>query len=213
MASHRADRPARRRTSSGRAVTSSGAPRRGTVLAVASALLVGLLLGGSQGSLAFWTDRDSVAAGSFSTGKLDLTLDGQQGNPTAYVETELAMTKMVPGESVSATVNLVNAGDASLTWVPTVTAGGVPSGTGGFQVTMQLGATAGLDDTTYPRTEGCTTGGTVIASGGTNAPVLAPGGVVPLCVVVTLPENAGNSMQTKTDYTLTIRIDSTQKLS
>lgn len=195
VASHRAQRPRR---------------RRGSVVLATVALLAGLLLGGNQGSYAFWSDSDDVVAGTFTTGTLDLTVDGQQGAPTAYAETELSLLKMVPGESVAATLTIRNAGDASFTWVPTVTASGnlAPH----LVVTMARGTSAGPVDTSYPRTQGCQAGGTPLASGAV-APRLAIGESTALCVLVSLPASAGNAVQGLTGYTLTLNLAAMQVLS
>src|SRR3712207_3686959 len=69
------------------------------VLGLLGAAVIGL---GGQGTYAYWTDMDGVSGGSFSSGTLDLTVDGVQGNPSSYVKTNLALGSMVPGESVAA---------------------------------------------------------------------------------------------------------------
>lgn len=197
VASHRAQRPRR---------------RRGSVVLATVALLAGLLLGGTQGSYAFWSDSDDVVAGTFTTGTLDLTVDGQQGAPTAYAETELSLAKMVPGESVAATLTIRNAGDAPFTWVPTITETGFLAPH--LDVTMTLGTTAGPVDTVYPRTQTSDAGGTPLASGAT-LPSLPVGAERTLCVVVSLPSTAGNGVQGRPagDYTLSLRLAATQTLS
>lgn len=208
MASHRAVRSRRRAV--GRRRASSAAPtRRGTVLAAAAALMIGLVLGGSQGTFAFWTDTDSVSAGTFTTGTLDLTVDGQQGAPTAYAETELALTKMVPGETVAATLTIRNAGDADFTWVPTITESGTLAPF--LDVTLTRGAMAGAVDTTYPRQQGCSAGTSMLS--GAVAPNLPVSSSITLCALVTLPATLGNEVQGLSGYTLTLGLAATQRLS
>ncbi len=184
----------------------------GTVAVAVAAMLAGLLLGGTPGTFAFWTDTDEVVAGSFTTGVLDLTVDGQQGTPTAYVESELTLDRMVPGESVAATLTLHNAGDADFTWSPSVTSAGFLSQY--LSVTMVHGVTAEPVDTAYPRTQGCAGGGTQLASGAV-APALPVGASTTICVRVALPNGAGNEAQGRpdSDFTLVVRLDATQVTS
>lgn len=189
---HRADRPRR----SGR-----------LVLAVLALLGAAVVLVGGQGTFAYWNDQATVTGDGFSSGTLDLTVDGQQGNPTAYVKTDLALSQMLPGESVARTVTVANAGDVPFTWVPSVTKGG---GLGpALTVELWRGATAS-STTAYPRTGSCT-GGTLVAPGG--APVrLAQGGEQSLCVKVSLPANTLNGFQGKTG-SVTLALTATQALS
>lgn len=212
MASHRAERAPRRAVRrSGRRVARTPS-RRGGLVGVVVALLAGLMLGGTQGSYAFWTDRDDVAAGTFTTGTLDLTVNGAQGNPTAYAATDLTLSRMVPGESVAATLTIRNAGDASFTWVPTLAESGNAVLTNALDVTMVRATTAGPMDTSYPRTQGCQAGGTPMPSGAT-APSLAIGTQTTLCVLVSMPSTATNEVQNLSGYTLTLSLAATQTLS
>lgn len=207
MGSHRAGRaPRRRRT--GSTETAPRPSRRGTVVGIVAALLVGLLLGGSQGSLAFWTDTDEVAAGSFTTGELQLNVDGARG-PSHSAATTLTMVKMVPGESVAARLPITNTGDASFTWTAAVT---TPTGQVAPHVTVSTSYNAVLTGqaSTYPRQQRCD-GGTP-ASG--PAPLLLLGGATQhLCVQVSMPESAGNAAQNQTGLTFSVVITATQKLS
>lgn len=181
-----------------------------SVVGVAAALLVGLLLGGSQGSYAFWSDRDDVVGGTFTSGTLDLTVDGQQGRPTAYTKTALALNRMVPGESVAAVLTIRNAGDADLTWVPTVTTSGDLSPH--LVVTLFRGGIATGQTTTYPRQQTCS-GGTALTAGNQVSPRLTPGGTPQtLCVQVTMPATKGNEVQGLTGLDLGIRLSATQVL-
>lgn len=195
---HAAPRPAGRIRPSGRLALA--------VLALAGAVVV--LMGG-QGTFAFWTDEATVSTGSLSAGKLDLTVDGQQGRPSPYVKTDLALGAMVPGESVARIVTVANVGDAPLTWVPQVSKGG---GLGpALTVEMTVGTGVTVNNTTaYPRTGTCT-GGTPIGAGATSAP-LPKGESRQLCVKVTLPASTGNEFQGATGGSVTLALNASQVL-
>lgn len=65
-------------------------------------LSLGIVLGlTSVSTLAFWTDSATMASGTIQTARLDLKLDGQDSQPASG---KLAISAMVPGESVAATV-------------------------------------------------------------------------------------------------------------
>ena len=188
-----------------------GASRGRFAVGVATALLAGLLLGGSPGTYAFWSDRDDVTGGTFSSGTLDLTVDNQQGRPTAYTKTTLALSRMVPGESVAAALTIRNAGDADLTWVPTVTTTGnlAPH----MVVTLFRGGTVTGQTSAYPRQQTCS-GGTALTAANQVSPRLVPGGAPQtLCVQVTMPATKGNEVQGLTGLDLRIRLAAAQVLS
>ena len=165
---------------------------------------------GGQGTYAYWADSDGVSGGSFSSGTLDLTVDGVQGNPSSYVETDLALASMVPGESVASTLTLANAGSVDFTWTATVTTGG---GLGpAFVVEMYAGSTQSGNDTTYPRTEGCSSTASPVISG-TTSTRLNTGSSQNLCVKVTLPTSTGNAFQNQTTGSVAVAIAATQVIT
>jgi alternate signal-mediated exported protein len=178
------------------------------VLIGAVALAGGVVLAlGGNGTFALWNDSAQITGGSFTSGKLDLTVDGAQGNPTPYVAASLALTAMTPGESVAQAITVANAGDASFSWVPTVTTGGTLGPA--LTVTLRLGGQASPVDTTYPRTQACS-GGTVLTSG-TTATILAQGATAQtLCVTVTLPSSTGDAYQSQSSGSVTVAIAATQ---
>lgn len=183
---------------------------RSRVLGVLALLGVAVLGMGGQGTFAFWNDSDTVIGGTFTAGKLDLTVDGQQGNPTAYAKTNLALSAMVPGESVASTLALANAGDADLTYVATVTKAGALAAP--LSVELYAGSTETGDDATYPRTEGCTSTATPITSGST-ATRLNRGASQNVCVKVTLPPSTDTSFQSASSGSVTLTIVATQVVS
>ncbi len=194
------------------------APRRGTVarengsgrrkvwLGIAAAGVATALLIGGQGTFAFWTDSATVTSGTISSGTLDLKVDNAQGNPTAYAKTTLAMSAMLPGESVAVNIAVTNAGDAPFTWVPTVTKGGDLGGA--LQVDLYRGATV---DATSPRKQVCKDG-TMLTSGQTVSTLAKGDSAQNLCVQVTLPTSVGNGLQGKAAESVTIALAAKQVL-
>lgn len=176
-------------------------------LALAAALV--LLLGG-QGTYAFWNDTATVTGSGFSSGKLDLTVNGAQGNPTAYAATNLTLTGMVPGESVAVSLTIANAGDADFTWVPTVTTGGALGPA--LDVKVLLAGNQSGDDTTYPRTETCT-GGSALTSGTTATRLNRGAAAQTVCVQVTLPATTDNSFQSAPSGSVSLALLATQVTS
>lgn len=78
---------------------------------------LGIVLGlGAIGTLAAWSDTATATSGVFSTGSVDLKLNGDPGNPTAYNFATLTKSNMMPGNSVAATLPVQNAGVASFTY-------------------------------------------------------------------------------------------------
>lgn len=60
---------------------------------------VGIVLGlGAVGTLAAWTDNATATSGVFSTGSIEMKLNGDPGDPTAYGFTALTKTGMMPGD-------------------------------------------------------------------------------------------------------------------
>jgi predicted ribosomally synthesized peptide with SipW-like signal peptide len=176
-------------------------------------LSAGMVLGlGAVGTLAAWTD-ESTATATFTAGALDLKLktlpNGTLANNVAV--TSLDLTDMYPGVSLAATVQVSNSGTVPLSYTLT---GSAVAGTGDLAnlgasllVGVYAGGTANNTETT-----GSCTGGTLIetASVALTGPLisvprpLAPAGTADLCLVVSLPLNAGTNLQgTSTTATLT----------
>ncbi|MBM4514492.1 hypothetical protein GS438_17995 [Rhodococcus hoagii] len=62
------------------------------------------------GTLAAWSDTATATSGVFSTGSINLKLNGDDGNPTAYSFATLTKTNMLPNASVAATLPVQNTG-------------------------------------------------------------------------------------------------------
>lgn len=166
--------------------------------------LVGALgLGGGLGTQAFWTDAAEVQGSTLSSGTLNMLVDGNEGNPTAYPWIAIARTNLAPGESAAETLTIGNDGSVPFTVAIEGRAGGSLD-PAQVSVTVVRGGTP-TDDATYPRTETCT-GGTAAWSGaltGTRSalftePAIAVAGSSVLCVVFTLSSGAPNSAQGQT---------------
>ncbi|AOW92869.1 hypothetical protein BFN03_09760 [Rhodococcus sp. WMMA185] len=72
---------------------------------------LGIVFGlGAIGTLAAWSDTATATSGVFSTGSIDLQLDGEQGNPDAYAFATLTKENMSPGERVAAELPVENTG-------------------------------------------------------------------------------------------------------
>jgi predicted ribosomally synthesized peptide with SipW-like signal peptide len=160
---------------------------------------LGIVLGlGAIGTLAAWSDAATATSGVFSTGSIDLQLNGNQGNPTAYGFATLTKTGMMPGTSVAATLPVQNTGSTP------------------FNYTMVANATSStlapqlkvLISTGTSNGTACS-GGAVIAnnvalvSGGQAnlipmARPLANGASETLCFQVTLDANAPTTVQNQT---------------
>ncbi|MFD1814525.1 SipW-dependent-type signal peptide-containing protein [Rhodococcus gannanensis] len=174
-----------------RSLLSGGRPR-----AIAS---LGIVLGlGAIGTLAAWSDSATATSGVFSTGSIDLQLNGNQGNPSAYAFASLTKTGMMPGASVAATLPVQNTGTTSFNY--TMAAAATSSTLAPYlKVIVSTGTSNGT----------VCSGGTVIAnnvalvSGGTanlipTARSLANGGSETLCFQVTLDAAAPTTVQSQT---------------
>lgn len=177
-------------------------------------LCLGCLVGVSGvGTLAFWTDTATVPTGSFAAGTLDVTVNGLLPGPGGSTTLSgLTMSSMVPGESVAANLTIAPAaGTLALDYSVTATAtGALATDATGLKWTVTLG-TAGTaqgsqangnrsntcSGTSLATNVGLTTGATTLVGGTTAAQRrdVAAGGSETLCVLVTLPSTAANSLQ------------------
>ncbi len=219
MSAHRAEGPRRASPGGWLAVLRQ---RRVRAL-LAAGCLVGL---GSVSTLAFWTDTATVPTGSFASGGLDLLIDGDLVGPGGTrVRGDLALDKMVPGESVSVTLVVRSAaGTLPLDYYATATSTGdlAPA----LRWTVVPGATAAAqtgDQTTGDRAGTCTTGtptvtdqvlgATAVAVIGTNTAAgrrdLAAGASENVCLRVRLDPATGNGLQNKS-ATATFTLNASQ---
>ena len=166
---------------------------------------------GTQGTFAFWTDSGTASAGSFTSGTLDITLDGKlagaanNGGTTALTFTA---TALLPGESVAFAFPVANAGSTPLTYTVAGTGAGGLAVANGLQYSLTFGQSAtniGSADAGN-RAGACgaasTDANTSVLNAtpntfGTTAPVksLAAGASESACLVVRLNSNAPNALQ------------------
>ncbi|SDD14740.1 SipW-dependent-type signal peptide-containing protein [Rhodococcus tukisamuensis] len=174
-----------------RILLSGGKPR-----AIAS---LGIVLGlGAIGTLAAWSDSATATSGVFSTGSVDLQLNNDPGNPTAYAFASLTKTNMMPGNSVAATLPVQNKGTVPFSY--TMVANSTSSTLAPYlKVLVSTGTSNGT----------ACSGGTVIAnnlaltSGGSTNVIptgraLNNGASETLCFQVTLDPSVLTSEQNKT---------------
>lgn len=106
---------------------------------VRALLALGTVLGiAVVGTTAAFSDSAAVAA-EFTAGTLDITVDGQQGNPTPYVVSFVGADAMAPGDTVFAPLRVANVGsvDADLSLdVEATPDGTVPNVTTQLQLTI-----------------------------------------------------------------------------
>lgn len=176
-------------------------------------LAAGMVLGlGAVGTLAAWTD-ESTATATFTAGTLDLKLktlpDGTLADSVAM--TSLDMTTIYPGVSRAAIVQVSNSGSVPLSYTLTGSAVAGAGGMGGnlgtvLQVGVSSDATAENTATTGQCTGGTATAGPVSLAGQliTVPRILAPAAIENICLVVSLPPTADNTLQgTSTTATFT----------
>jgi len=166
---------------------------------VRAALGLGLVLSvGVTGTFAFWTDAASVSGTTFSSGTLDMKLNGSD-NPTGY--TVLNISNMVPGNSMAAVITVstvTGLGAAPFKWTASATA--TNADTKNLRGSLVVKITAGTVSGTAPT---MTCSGTAIAGSGTtlNGPLITTGRLVTpntpdaICIQVTLDANAPTTLQ------------------
>jgi predicted ribosomally synthesized peptide with SipW-like signal peptide len=166
----------------------------GLVLAAASVIT-------TPGTFAFWTDEVDVEGTTLTSGTIDLKVDGQDA-VSGYATLDLAA--MVPGDSVAAVLTVANSGTAPVRY--TAAASGThPALSSALAVRVTDGQTV---SGSAPRR---TCPGNVLGSSaglgsglvGSGREV-ADGGSEQVCVQITLPTGAVETLQgATTDVTLT----------
>lgn len=143
---------------------------------------------GVTGTFAHWTDSATVAGTTFSTGSLDLKVNGAD-SVSGY--TTLTLTNMVPGNTTAGVLTIRNNGTVPLkyTALTTATNGDAKNLRGGLVV--KLTGDAAVSGTSPAATcAGAALAGTGTTLGGplvTTGRLLAVGASETLCVQVTLP--------------------------
>lgn len=198
-------RPTSHRPTSHRSVAAPTSHRAGSRtgssggrFGLAASLLVGLV--GVPGTAAFWTSQGTFASTTITSGTLDVELDANEGNPTPWANTSLALSSMLPGESIAVAFPVQNTGNVALKFTATATAsGGLAS-----SLTAQafLGGAASNGTSGGLRVGTCTgTGQGAVALSAAPAAVIGTAQQVAasanqqVCLVVTLVPTAPSSVQ------------------
>lgn len=172
-------------------------------------LSLGIVLGlTSVSTLAAWTDTATMTTGNIQSGSLDLQLSGNlAGQGGTWNNTALAMSDMVPGESLAVTVPVQRAtGTIGFSYTAAATA------SGGLAPFLRWTVTNGSAGTAATNANGIRTntcGGTAITSNSTLSATATS--VIPtartlsgatmsenICIRVELPATAANGAQAQT---------------
>lgn len=153
-------------------------------VAIATLGVVGILAVGGTAVSALWVDTAAVET-TITTGTVDINVDGNEGNPTAYTFT-LPITQFAPGVTTSKTLTVKNNGTLPVT------------------LAMSTANSAGAGGLATALTSSMTLSGTAAYSGALSAATftakpLAPGASAPLAITVTAPAGLANTFQGKTD--------------
>lgn len=198
---------------------------RGRTRALATLGLLASL--GVAGTSAYWTDTATVTGAAISTGRLDLTAGPSTGaeslagtGPNSWTYAALALSDVVPDESVAAVFVVRNSGSTPLRFNATVrsTTNDLTSGTQGLLVQVHDLATAATNTGTQAggnRSGACT--GSLVFSGyvSTTSSVdvlpadislAATGSTRSLCVRAWLDSAAPNALQSTTTTMRTTQV-------
>ena len=187
---------------------------RGRVRAILSLAVVAFLGAGMSvsGTFASWTDSATMQTGSFTTGTLDITLNGNlvgpgtANNPGTWTNSSFALANLSPGESTATSFPVRNNGSTGLKYTVTGTGTGGLAVAGGMQFAVYYGVTAANSGTEAAGNRAGSCGGTtptdangttLTGSASTFATdrVLASGAQETVCIVARLNSTAGNALQ------------------
>lgn len=169
-----------------------------TSVRVRAVLGLGAALGiGATSTLAAWTDDVVISGTTFTSGTLDLRVNGADSIP-AY--TALNLSNMVPGNSVAALLTVSNVGTSTLKYRASSAATDTVVGKNlAAALTVKVTADPSVTGTGLAKTcagvaltgSGTSLTGSLIATGRQ----LAPTGTETLCVQVTLNSSAPTELQ------------------
>ena len=182
---------------------------------VRALLSLGIVAGlGAVGTLAYWTDEATITSSSFSTGTLDVTLNGElagaANNGGTTSDVDFTLSNMIPGESFARTVKVGNGGSVAFTYTAKAWNSGALAS--GLHWTVVAGSTASNSGSPSAgnRTGTCSPGGTTTASNvtlGTSADaattVITPKRTInatapkfeDVCVIAKVDAGASNALQ------------------
>ncbi|MDX6326998.1 MAG: hypothetical protein QOK15_3352 [Nocardioidaceae bacterium] len=165
-------------------------------------LSAGTVIGVSvTGTLAVWSDSVTVSGSTFSTGTIDLQVNGLD-TVTGY--TTMNVSTMVPGNSTAGVLTVKNNGTAPLKYYVDATASNADGKGLGSALTVKVTG----DAVTSGSSPAVTCAGTALANTGTSfaanllastSPrLLAAGASENLCIQATLPGSAVTGLQNAT---------------
>ncbi len=172
---------------------------------VRAALGLGVLaMAFTGGSFAFWTDSVPISGGTFTSGTLDLQVNGADTAAT----TTLAMPQMVPGSASAEVVTVRNHGTAPLRYAVSGGLTGADASAYGTAAALRLTIVRNGTRSGSGSTATCTGGSVLVASVAlttvTSTAVLALQGPLAaattdsLCVKVELAADAPSTLQGRT---------------
>jgi hypothetical protein len=158
------------------------------------------------GTYGNFTDSTTPVNTTVATGTLSINLT----QPAGAYAIPVSVSGLVPGDSITRAVNLVNDGDLALSSVSVVSTATAPSSlttdtTNGLQLSIKAcsvawtqGGTAAAPTYTCSGTERSIYGSPVVGTAALNSPAsLNPGGTDYLTFSISLPTTADNSFQGK----------------
>jgi predicted ribosomally synthesized peptide with SipW-like signal peptide len=159
---------------------------------------VGLALGNVAAlavvsSLALFSDS-ATSEGTFSTGSVDLVLDGDTDDAQSF--TSLSTADMVPGDETYAALPAANTGSLGFTYgMTTAVASGDATLGAGLDLGVAVVAGATCDAGTYAAGTEIVSDGSVLSTAAFSGRTLASGADETLCYHVELPAGADNTLQ------------------
>lgn len=174
-----------------------------------AALSLGVVLAvASTGTFAFWTDSANLTGTTFTSGTLDVKLDGTLPANDNIASATLSMTNMVPGATTAEVVTINNNGNVAFKWSLTGGLNGTDASTFATANAMKLTILEGGSKSGTGQTSTCT-GGTATTVANTpltavtsttlltaQGPVAASG-TKSLCFQFTFDSGAATSLQGK----------------
>lgn len=166
-----------------------------------------LLLMPGQGTFAYWSDEGTLRSADFTSGTVDVSLDGNlvgaAANGGTWTQGSFALATMLPGESRAVSFAVGNAGTANLTYGLRGSATGALAPAMRYSVYVGGAATNTGTAGAGNRTGAC--GGTLLAGavslGGTESTILSTrralnaGAAETACLVAKLDLGAASNLQ------------------
>ena len=177
-----------------------------------------------SGTFAHWTDSANLTGTTFTSGALDVKLNGTLPANDNVATATLSMTNMIPGATTAEVVTLTNNGNVSFKWSLSGGLTGSDATTFATASAMKLTILDGGSKLNSGQTSTCTGGSptsvantpltaltsTSLLSG--QGPLAGPG-TKNLCFQITFDSGAANSLQNKSALGATFTFSGTSDLS